>query len=161
MMGVKQVDCQVGKCLQIHLEIIGDSIMAKQVIGKSNNPRIMATDIEVFLKFKEQDVRYPEIRTAFLTELEPLVIGVKIVHHNYANKPKAWQLLELIDVFDYDGYTQEDGTPEVFFQHAHFMYGTPGRYVVARLHYFTPERNLERFRTVRLLITENGLEHSC
>jgi len=121
----------------------------------------MASDIEIFLKFQSQDIRYPEIRTAFLTELEPLVVGQKIVHYNYAHKATVYQLFEIDDVFDYDGYSQEPGTSDIFFPGTHFMHGVPGRYVVARLHYFTPVKNLERFRTVRLLITENGLEHTC
>ena len=121
----------------------------------------MASDIEVFLKYQHQDIRYPEIRTAFLTELEPLVVGQTIVHYNYAHRPTVYKLLELDDVFDYEGYEQKPGTPDVFYEDTHFMYGIPGRYVVARLHYFTPARNLERFRTVRLLITEKGLERTC
>jgi hypothetical protein len=121
----------------------------------------MASDIEIFLKYKDKDIRYPEIRTAFLMELEPLVIGERVVHYNYAHKPTVYQILSLDDVIDYDGFEQEDGTPEVYFRDTHYMYGIPGRYVVATLHYFTPTKKLERFRVVKLLITENGLERTC
>jgi|GEM_PF-5789725 len=121
----------------------------------------MASDIEVYLKYQNQDVRYPAIRTAFLMELEPLVVGEKVVHYNYAHKPTVYSILSLDDVFDYDGYEQEEGTPEVYFKDTHFIYGVPGRYVVATLHYFTPVKKLERFKVVKLLITENGLERTC
>lgn len=121
----------------------------------------MASDIDVFLKYKDKDVRFPEVRTAFLMELEPLVIGRTIKHFNYAHKATAYQILELDDVIDYDGYEQESGTPDVFFPDTHFMHGVPGRYVVARLHYFTPAKRIEKFCTVRLLITEKGLENTC
>lgn len=98
----------------------------------------MSSDIEVFLKYQHQDVRYPEIRTAFLTELEPTVIGKKVTHYNYAGKPTVYTVKEVHDVFD-----------------------TIARYVVVTLHYFTPKRNLERIREVRLIIDENGLNNEC
>jgi len=121
----------------------------------------MASDIDVFLKYKDKDVRFPEIRTAFLTELEPLVIGRTIKHFNYAHKATVYQILELNDVIDYDGYEQEPETPDVFYRDTCWLYGVPGRYVVATLHYFTPVKRIEKFRTVRLLITEKGLENTC
>lgn len=108
------------------------------------------TDIDIFLKYKDKDVRFPEVRTSFLMELEPLVIGRTIKHYNYLNKVFTYQILELDDVFDYDGENDDSG-----------LLSIPGRYVVATLHYFTPTRNLEKFRTVRLLITKNGLECKC
>lgn len=119
------------------------------------------TDIEVFLKYKDKDVRMPEVRTSFLMELEPLVIGREIKYFNYANKVTTYKILELDDVIDEKDFKQEIGTHDVFLPHAHFMYGVPGRYVVARLHYFTPVKKIEKFRTVRLLITEKGLENTC
>lgn len=121
----------------------------------------MASDTDVFLKYKDKDVRFPEIRTAFLTELEPLVIGRTIKHFNYAHKATVYQILELNDVIDYDGYEQEPETPDVFYRDTCWLYGVPGRYVVATLHYFTPVKRIEKFRTVRLLITEKGLENTC
>lgn len=108
------------------------------------------TDIDIFLKYKDKDVRFPEVRTSFLMELEPLVIGRTIKLYNYLNKVFTYRILELDDVFDYDGQNDESG-----------LLSIPGRYVVATLHYFTPKRNLEKFRTVRLLITKNGLECKC
>lgn len=98
----------------------------------------MSSDIEVFLKYQHQDVAYPEIRTAFLMELEPTVVGKKVTHYNYANKPTVYKVKEVHDVFD-----------------------TIARYVVVTLHYFTPKLNLERIREVRLRIDENGLNDEC
>ncbi|RUP38905.1 MAG: hypothetical protein EKK63_11090 [Acinetobacter sp.] len=113
------------------------------------------------MKYKDKDVRLPEVRTSFLMELEPIVIGRTIKHFNYAHKPTVYNILSVDDVFDYDGYEQENGTPEVFFKDTPFMHGIPGRYIIVTLHYFTPVKRIEKFRTVRLLITEKGLENTC
>lgn len=121
----------------------------------------MSSDIEVFLKYQNQDIRFPEIRTAFLMELEPLVKDAQIIRFNYRKKPTSYSIVELEDVFDHEGYEQESLVPDAYYKEAHYMHGDPGRYVVARLHYFTPTKRIERFLTVNLLITENGLERTC
>jgi hypothetical protein len=121
----------------------------------------MASEIEVCLKYRDKDVRFPEVRTSFLTELEPLVIGAKVKRYNYAHKATDYNILTIDDVFDHDGYEQEEGVPDVFYDETSYFKGVPGRYVVATLHYFTPTKKLERFRVVRLRVTEKGLERTC
>ena len=102
-----------------------------------------------------------EVRTSFLMELKHPVIRRTIRRFNCAHKATVYQILELNDVIDYDGYEQEPETPDVFYRDTCWLYGVPGRYVVATLHYFTPVKRIEKFRTVRLLITEKGLENTC
>jgi hypothetical protein len=116
---------------------------------------------QIFEKYKDLDVRNAEIRTSLLTELEPLIVGTPITRYDYRHRGTKYIIVSADDVFDYLGYEQEPGTPEVFYKDTHYMYGVSGRYVLVYATYTTPKKNLVRHRSLRLLFNEKGLETSC